>query len=203
MRITRNQLRQLIREAIASEDAPKDIMRVRDFIDLLGELDQLAPIFISPDSSGDYPSSPGVVAGFADLSIDRFSKDPSLVGGDALTAVMIQPQQVISQTTGFDPHEAIESEMTNYEDYDKWDSDPNKNAIELALEKAFGLKAKGFQLNVDVSFPGQYHVLGRGDMIGLEQKVGVDVQAVAAVLQKAGYKTKLEHDGLYAHDQRY
>ena len=111
MKITRRQLRRLINEAIGddlpggpfeftepddelsgvtlSTDAPQQGMRVRDFIDYLGEFDDLAPIFVSRAHGGDLPAYPSIVDGFVDLSAGRFSEDSTEVGEDPMQAVMI------------------------------------------------------------------------------------------------------------------
>ena len=94
-----------------------------------------------------------------------------------------------------------EIEKVKYNDYDKWDSDPNLDKIEQLLGTELDLK--GFKFNLSTDFPGQYHIATNGELMGLERKMGVRAQDVEAILQANGYETDPGHKRLVAIDPRY
>ena len=94
-----------------------------------------------------------------------------------------------------------QTDMIPYEDYDAWDSDPNLERIKQILSSELNLEDFKFRLSTD--FPGQYQIASRGDIVGLQNKTGHQLQDVEDALQANGYKTSYGHDGLAAFDPRY
>lgn len=94
------------------------------------------------------------------------------------------------------------ADKIDYEDYDRWDSDPNLERIENILQGE--LELNDFEFVLDTDTPGQYKVANRGDLAGLKKKTGYDLEDVERVLQANGYKVKFGYDGvLTALDPRY
>jgi len=88
---------------------------------------------------------------------------------------------------------------------DAYERDEHPDKIERILEDAFGLKEKGFVLEIDIQIPGeQYHVMSRGGLGELGRILGsghgdwrVD-ENVANVLEENGYNVDVGPDGLTA-----
>ena len=94
------------------------------------------------------------------------------------------------------------ADKIDYEDYDRWDSDPNLERIENILQGE--LELNDFNFVLDTETPGQYKVADRGDLMGLKKKAGYDLKDVQSALQANGYKVKFGHDGvLTALDPQY
>tara|TARA_R110000851_G_scaffold16567_1_gene53808 strand:+ start:39925 stop:40314 length:390 start_codon:yes stop_codon:yes gene_type:complete len=94
------------------------------------------------------------------------------------------------------------ADKIDYEDYDRWDSDPNLERIENILQGE--LELKDFEFVLDTDTPGQYKVANRGDLMGLKKKTGYDLEDVERVLQANGYKVKFGYGGvLTALDPQY
>ena len=94
------------------------------------------------------------------------------------------------------------ADKIDYEDYDRWDSDPNLERIENILQGE--LELKDFNFVLDTETPGQYKVADRGDLAGLWKKTRYNSEDVKRVLQANGYRVKLGYDGvLIALDPQY
>ena len=108
MKISRRYLRKLIKEVMSAEEAPESIVRVRDFIDYLGEFDPMTPIFISRDSGGDNINAPVGVRGVANLEIGRFAQDDDLDDSpDSMDAICLFPADVVGLDQGPRPESSF------------------------------------------------------------------------------------------------
>jgi hypothetical protein len=92
---------------------------------------------------------------------------------------------------------------TGYSDEDERDEHTDK--IERILEDAFGLKEKGFVLEIDIQLPGeQYHVMSRGGLGELGRVIGTGhgdwraTMKAEEVLKANGYNVDVGPDGLTA-----
>ena len=120
----------------------------------------------------------------------------------SMKLIMESFQRRMSEQEADDGQKYPPADKIDYEDYDRWDSDPNLERIENILQGE--LELKDFNFVLDTETPGQYKVADRGDLAGLRKKTGYDLEDVERVLQANGYKVKFGHDGvLTALDPRY
>jgi hypothetical protein len=82
------------------------------------------------------------------------------------------------------------------------ESDEHTDRIERILDDAFGLKEKGFVLDIDIQLPGeQYLVMTRGGLDALGRLTGTDWRATmdaVDALKANGYNIDVGPDGLTA-----
>ena len=82
------------------------------------------------------------------------------------------------------------------------ESDEHTDNIERILDDAFGLKEKGFVLEIDIQLPGeQYLVMTRGGLGELGRLTGTDWRATmdaVDALKANGYNVDVGPDGLTA-----
>ena len=120
----------------------------------------------------------------------------------SMKLIMESFQRRMSEQEADDGQKYPPAGKIDYEDYDRWDSDPNLERIENILQGELELNDFNFVLDTDT--PGQYKLANRGDLAGLKKKTGYDLEDVQRVLQANGYKVKFGHDGvLTALDPQY